>query len=290
MHRFTIYAILSFLPLSSLAAGSPWLPIPEAGTVSLSYVFQTADEFYRADQKGPTPGGGEDLDQHTLWLSLNYGLTENFALDFRTGYAKSEFVLAGPTIDDSFNGLADSTIGLTWRIVDEDISEHGLPSIALRVAAIIAGDYDTGYINSIGDGGDGGEVSLIVGKIFADKVALSGELGYRDRDSGIPEEVFFNLNAYYLFNSKLTASFEYQWNDATSGLDIGQPGFAPDPSRPVRRFPELEEDYQTVGLGISYNVTNTLNLGLNLATVIDGRNTNDTDAIGITIGYAFDLY
>lgn len=284
MHRFATYAILSVLPLYSFADGSPWLPIPESGTASLSYVFQTADEFYKADKNGPTPGGGEDLDQHTLWLNMNYGLSENLALDFRTGYAKSDFVLAGPTTDDSFNGLTDSTLGLTWRVVDEDISEHNLPSVAFRLAAIIAGDYETGHINSIGDGGSGAEASVIVGKIFADKVALSGELGYRDRENSIPEEVFFNLSAYYLFNSKLTASFEFKWNDATSGLDIGEPGFSPS------KFPELEEDFQVVGLGLSYNVMNSVNLGLNLATVVDGRNTSKSNAIGLTIGYPFDLY
>ena len=53
------------------------------------------------------------------------------------------------------DGMTDMTIGLTWRVIDEDISEAGAPSVAVRVAGIIAGDYDTGMPWSVGDGGDG---------------------------------------------------------------------------------------------------------------------------------------
>jgi len=284
-HRIATYAILSLLPLSSLADGSPWLPIPHSGTVNLSYVFQTADEFYRAAQKSSTPAGGQDIDQHTLWLNVNYGLSEEVALDLKMGYAKSEYVVDPPrSFDESLNGLSDSSIGLTWRLVDEDISEIGLPSVAVRAAWIVAGDYETGSIHSIGDGANGVEGSLIVGKIFAERVALSGELGYRQRSQDVPNDVFFNLGAYFIVTPKLTGSLEYKLNNAVSGLDIGAPGFSP------ARFPELKEESEIIGVGVSYNATNTLNLGLNLATVIDGRNTNDTNAIGLSVAYAFDLY
>jgi hypothetical protein len=285
MKRFATYAICSLFPLSCLAEGSPWLPEPETGNVNTSYVFQTSDEFYRAAEKKPTPGGGEDLSQHTLWLSVNYGLTDDFAIDFRTGYSKSEFITGPgiPTIDDSFTGIADSTIGFTWRFVDEDVSEKFTPSAAIRIAGIVAGDYDTGYINSIGDGGSGFETSLILGRMFGENFALSGEMGYRKRNNDIPDETFYNVTAYYVF-SALTTSLEYKQVNALSGLDIGGPGFMPS------KFPQLDEDYQLFGLGFSYSVTESLNVGLNLATVISGRNTNDSDALGITVGYSFDTY
>ena len=81
------------------------------------------------------------------------------------------------------------------RLVDEVISDA--PSLAVRVGGIIGGDYDTGYINSLGDGGNGYEISVIAGKFLGDRVGLSGELGYRDRDSDIPSEVFANVSALW---------------------------------------------------------------------------------------------
>jgi hypothetical protein len=108
MRRVATCAILSLLPLSSFADGSPWLPIPESGTASFSYVFQTADEFYRADQKKSTPAGGTDIDQHTLWANLNYGLSEDVAVDLRMGYANSEYVVDPPrSFEDSLSGITD---------------------------------------------------------------------------------------------------------------------------------------------------------------------------------------
>ena len=70
---------------------------------------------------------------------------------------------SGPSGDnESYSGLYDSNVAVTWRFVDELISNA--PSVALRVGAIIAGAYDTGYINSLGDGGHGIETSLVIGR------------------------------------------------------------------------------------------------------------------------------
>ena len=291
MYRLTICFILALFPLACLADGSAWLPEPSSGNINLSYIYQSADKFYNRERRVATPGGGEDLEQQTIWLTANYALTDSLAIDLKTGWAESQFVLAGPTISESFDGMTDSSIGITWRFVDEWISASGLPSMAFRIAGIIAGDYETGYINSIGDGGDGGEISLLVGKIFGDKLGLSGEIGYRDRTDGVPEEVFGNIGAYYLMGA-MTASLEYKWNNSIDGLQIGEPGFAPDPvNQPMlRRFPELEEDYRIVGFGLSFSVAETTNIGINIASVVDGRNANDSNAIGLTLGYSFDTF
>ena len=73
---------------------------------------------------------------------------------------------------ESYSGLADVNLGVTWRFLDEALSDYALmPSVALRAGGIIAGDYQTGYINSLGDGGDGFEVSALAGKFFADRFA-----------------------------------------------------------------------------------------------------------------------
>ncbi|MDY6992085.1 MAG: hypothetical protein SVR94_05690 [Pseudomonadota bacterium] len=285
MLRLLTFSLLCFWSFNSFAQASPWLPEPETGSLSLTYVFQTADKFYRAERRRPTPGNGEDLNQHTLWLNAHYGFNDRLAFDLRTGYAQSDFITGPgiPTIDDSFNGLADSNIGVTWRVIDEFIAEGPLPSVALRAAAIIEGDYDTGYINSIGDGGSGVEGSIIVGKLLGNTVGLLGELGYRSRSNDIPEEVFVHLSGYYMIQH-WTASIQYQQTNATSGLDIGGPGFSPS------RFPELEEDKEMVGLGLSYDINYDFNVGFNLLTTVNGRNTDDSHAVAVTVGYSFSLY
>ena len=148
----------------------PWLPAPGAGTITVSYVSQEATEFYRAAQKGPTPAGGHELGQQTLWVAGTYGLSDSLALDFRVGGAESSF-MAGPSAplppQENLSGLQDLNAGVVWRFKDE-VTSSG-PSVALRAAAIIGGSYDTGYISSLGDGGDGAELSVLIGKYVGER-------------------------------------------------------------------------------------------------------------------------
>ena len=79
------------------------------------------------------------------------------------------------------------------------------------MGGIVAGVYETGYINSLGHGGDGVETSVIVGK-HTDVVSLSAEVGYRRRGNAeinrnavsaagsdridVRDDVFAHLGAY----------------------------------------------------------------------------------------------
>ena len=78
------------------------------------------------------------------------------------------------------------SIGLTWRFADEDTSDTGLPSVAVRVGIIRAGDYDVGTPTAIGDGGDGFEASLLVGKAMG-PIAVSAEFGIKSLNNDIPQ-------------------------------------------------------------------------------------------------------
>ena len=266
------------------ADASAWLPEPGTGHLSLSYVSQSAEEFYRGTDKRPLPGGGqEDLSQNTVWLGGTYSLNDSFALDVQTGWAKSQFMTGPgiPTPSESFSGMVDANVGFTWRIVDEIVSD--LPSVALRVGAIFAGDYETGHINSLGDGGDGYEASLVVGKFVNDQLGLSAELGLRNRNANIPGERFANLSGLWFLNDSLTLGVEYRIVNSTSGLQIGGPGFAPN------RFPEIEEDTRTVAARLYYNINENLSLSLFAASVIDGRNAAASSIFGAAASYSFDF-
>ena len=74
---------------------------------------------------------------------------------------------------------------------------------------VAAGAYETGYINSLGDGAHGVEASVIVGK-FWNRFGFSTEFGDRHRgsteineqaiggtsgDVDVPSDVFYNLSA-----------------------------------------------------------------------------------------------
>ena len=294
MSRATVIALVVIVTTamgsSAFADGvSPWLPAPGAGFVNLSYVSQNANEFYVGDQLRGTPPRqatppGPNLGQHTVWLSGMYGWSDSIAIDFRVGAARS-YASAGPTGGrDKYSGLTDTNIGVTWRVVDE-LVKPSLPSIALRAGAIIEGSYTPGYINSIGDGASGLEVSALAGKYLADWLAVSGEVGYRDRDEGVPADFFFNVSGGLLLDN-IGLSVNYKLVDAQSGLQIGVPPFTPG----GRVFPRLEEDIQLLSGTVSLNVTDQTNLAVSYGEVIDGRNTSKSKVFSVSMGYLFDTY
>lgn len=270
--------VTSFVLLTSGAqAATPWLPIPGAGYGALSYVYQTADEIFAGDTRADLP---TDLEQHTASLYLEYGVTDALALDARIGYASTSF-LQDPVLSpsDSLDGLTDTNLGLRWRLVDEATSDW--PTVTLRIAGNIRGDYETGALNAIGDGASGAEFSLIVGKAFENGLSLYAEGGYRVRDDPVPDEQFYNVGAAYAFAPRWTGSVSLRFVDALSGIDIGSPGFTP------ARFPETEEDFNIVDVGLGYQLTESVRVAAGYGTVFDGRNTAIQDIASFSVRFAF---
>lgn len=281
------------------AQGTPWLAEPGTGTFSITYVNQNAKEFFRETTKvkGPLEATNANLAQNTVWFGVNYAFTDAVAIDVQSAFARS-FVAGGVGPSggqESYSGLYDSNIAITWRVVDELISDA--PSVALRIGAIAAGPYDTGYINSIGDGGHGLETSLIIGR-FADAAGFSAEIGYRARAStevnpgavgasgasetvDIPSEAFLNVGLFIPVSGSVTLGADYQMVNALSGIDIGGPGFSPS------RFPGLEEDRHLVAGRLLANVTDTVSLNAFFGQMVAGRNTAASRIVGFGLGFGF---
>lgn len=277
-------AAIAVFSAPAFAGSSPWLPAPGGGSITVSYVSQGATEFYRSTVKGPTPGGGANLSQQTVWVDGVYGLSDSVALDFRVGEARSSFITGEglPPSQQSINGLQDINVGVVWRAVDEVVSSG--PSIAFRVAGIKAGNYDTGYINSLGDGGNGIELSAMVGKFIADRFAVSSELGYRYRDSSaheIPSNIFARFSAGVLVGGGVGVNLNYEIDNSLSGLEIGVPPFSPS------RFPELQEDIHLLGPTVSFSVSDQASIAVSYAKVVHGRNTAASNVFSVSFGYSF---
>ena len=276
---------------TALSQGTPWIAEPRTGSITVSSYEQTAMEFYRGTEteKGPLEATGAHLSQNTVWFHANYALNDAIAVDLQAAWAKS-FVsgAVGPSGGrESYSGLYDTNLSVTWRFLDELVSNT--PSIAARVGVTVPGVYDTGYINSIGDGGSGIEGSLILGKFWS-LAGVSAELGYRQRGSttvnpdavgaiqgeeiDIPSEVFMNFWLFVPIGGRRRLSANYRIVNATSGLDIGGAGFSPS------RFPGLEEDSQLFGLQFFGPLFGSVCAHVFYGRVVGGRNTAMSSVLG----------
>ena len=290
-------ALLSALPAQpATAQGTPWIAEPGTGSVNLSFTNQRATEFYRQTTRVPGPLADSHLSQNTLWFGVNYAFTDAVAFDVQSAWAASSLPgAAGPSGgQEGYSGLYDSNVAVTWRFVDELISNA--PSVALRVGAIIAGAYDTGYINSVGDGGNGIETSLVIGR-FGSAAGFSGEIGFRARSStevnpdavgamageqvDIPNDMFVNLGLFIPAGNVVTIGVDYRMVNAFSGIDIGGEGFSPS------RFPGLHEDSHIVGGRLIANVTDLVSVNAFFGQVVRGRNVAAARIFGAGLSFGF---
>ena len=298
-----LVASLSARP--AFAQGTPWIAEPGTGTISLTYANQSAKEFWRPVDgsvmkvKGPLGETDASLAQNTMWFAANYAVNDFVALDIQSAFASSLVTGGvGPSGgQESYSGLYDSNIALTFRFVDELISDA--PSVAVRVGGILAGSYDTGYINSLGDGGHGLETSLIIGK-FGSAAGFSAELGFRVRGStevnqqavggagatsgetvDIPNDMFVNLGLFIPAGNAVTLGVDYRMVNGLSGIDIGGPGFSPS------RFPGLQEDAHLVGGRVLINATEVVGLNVFFGQVVKGNNTAVSRIFGAGVSFGF---
>jgi len=282
---------------SAFAQGTPWIAEPRTGSVSISFFNQNATEFFRGTEtvKGPLAATNANLGQNTVWISANYAVSDAVGLDLQTAWAQS-YVDGGvgPSGgEENYSGLYDTHLSLTWRFADELV--ENLPSLAVRFGATVSGGYDTGYINSLGDGGNSLEWSLIAGKFWS-IAGVSGEVGFRQRgttsvnasalgavegaDVDIPSEIFMNIWIFVPLGNRFRVAGNYRLTNATSGIDIGGEGFSPS------RFPALEEDRQIVGGQIFADVFGGVSAHGFLGSVIGGRNTAKSTIFGFGLSVA----
>lgn len=229
--------------LASLTASAQnvWLVEPGALVVTPGYTSQSYDTFYAGTAKMTLPA---DITQRTGFVRFDYGITPGLALDTTVGYTRVKFTPPGGSFKRS--GRDDSQIGLTYTLMQETTE---LPATTFRVGGIIAGSYDVPTtlppINP-GDGASGFETSLAAGKNFGDGFAVYGELGYRNRNHGVPDDIFGSAGVAKSFGA-WSVNVGYRRTQGQSGGDIGGPGFGTDFG-----FPGVKEITQFYEGGVSF--------------------------------------
>lgn len=295
-----VLGTIGFVALTTplLADGSVWLPAPGTGSMTVSYVSQSADNMW-VGKNGPNPIPFRGLDQSTVTINGIYGFSDAVSMDVSVGRSEVS-PKHGMPIPLSTDGLTDTELGVTWRFLDEVVT--GGASVAVRFGAILAGNYDSGGPGpaevagsvrlvgagptAIGDGASGFELSGIIGKVFNNRIALSAELGSRNRSGDVPRETFMNFDAHLIARDNLVLSAQYHIQASSGDIDIGPPPGPGAHGMHWDQFPNVAEDVNRVSLGGTL-IFDRLDVGLHWFKVLDGRNTAEFKAFGGTITYNF---
>jgi hypothetical protein len=260
-------------------SNSPWLPIPGSGSVGLSYVTQSGDSAYvmggmDVPISAITGGAASKFNRNSLGLKVAYGIADRVSVDASFGHAK---VKAGAA--DSSSGLTDTVLGVNVRVLDE-YENRSAPTVTLRLAGIINGNYDGARLAALGKDASGYELSLLLGKEITPKFRLWGGVSYEDRNRGVPSATAFDINAGYAVTQALSLSVGYTSKKYGGSLNIAGPGFSP------AAFQRVNEQRDTIRLGGSYAIAGNQSVTLSFAKVTGGRNTVKDDRI-LGLGYTF---
>ena len=263
---------------SAAAQHSVWLPGEQKVVVTPSFVFQQFDEFWMGETKVDLGG---HLRQQTALLGVDYGITDDLALDATVGWVWSE--ADGVFDDGDDDGLTDTTFGIRQRLVDETtFDQWWLPSIALRIGGIIEGTYDENFPFSAGDGASGAEVSLIGGKTICPGFGLYGDVGYRYRDGDVPDE-WFGSSGFFVGWKFISFSAGYRFFHGLEGNDIGDAEFGARLAAGRAAFPLVREISQNLEAALGFTDPGGRHYQIFYAKTIDGRNTGEKDIYGAAI-------
>jgi hypothetical protein len=283
-HRSLATLAVSLSAASGAFAQSVWLPEKGQLVVAPAYAYQTFDEFLAGKTKTTLPA---DIVQQTGSIGLEYGLTPKFAVDATIGYTRVDFDPPGAP-NTRRDGLDDTRLGLRYRFIDEDLSGRAwVPAVGVRIGGIIAGTYDVPTtlppINP-GDGANGFETSLLLGKTFGQTgFGAYADLGYRVRDHDVPDDLFGSVGVFKHLGP-VTLSFGYRHIQGLSGGDIGGPGFGTSYG-----FPQVKEINQLIEGGIAYTDKGGRSYQFTVAQKIDGRNTGDKLVFGVSVSIPIQL-
>lgn len=267
---------------------SAWLPAERTLLATPGFVYSAFDEFWVGETTvGPLKANDEYLEQYAAFLAFEYGLAEAFALDLTVGYT---WTSSTTTFGDGDEGLMDTTFGLRFQLCEETPE---WPAVALRVGGTIAGTYDENTPFSAGDGADGAEASILMGKRFGDSgFGFYGDFGFRYRNNSVPDELFGSLGLLAQFPSlvtsddALTLTLGYRHVESLSGLDIMGAGF--DPSLGSSHgFPALREINQLLQGSVGYADQGGRQYQLVVAKSLAGRNTGDKLILGFSMSFLF---
>lgn len=288
MNRLQLPVLLVTLGVAAItaSASTAYIPAPGTGNLQPTASVQWATDFWFDDNQATLPG---HLTQTSVALEAEYGLAPNLGIDATIGYSNVNYQ-GGPlgpytlTTDgkETRAGLMDLRFGASWRIVDEFQSlNEAAPTVTVRLGAIVAGTYDTGFLNAVSDGADGWDIGVKFGKVFLGlNAGIYGDFTYRFLSTSTPDEWEASFGAYKIVNA-FTFSLGLREKQSVGGIDILGPGFT------LARFTDVREKNRTIEMGVTWAWRDSSTLSLGYARTLDGENSPKKNVLIGSASFAF---
>jgi hypothetical protein len=209
--------------------------------LALTYAVDTYDKFWLGDTKIDNDDAGFGrIYRQTGNIYGAYGLTDDIDLAVSASYvyASSEHIFPHE------NDFQDMGVQIKWRFVTCDIGPGKLNLLAAPAVKFPLSHYQDNAVTAIGDGNVDLRARGILQYVFDNGVFAAVESGYDFRFDSPPDEIPINVTVGFTLWNKLTISGFYSKIVSFGHSDIGE---VP--------FPGVEEEYDRVGGGIYFRIT-----------------------------------
>ena len=269
----TSKAQLILLATVGLAAPAAALQVtpsqPAAGewNLALSLSQESYDEFWVGSQKVSEPMLGE-VETTAISLWARYGIPDRISVAVSVPYVDVDTDgLAG--MEDS--GMQDVEASVQWRLLEVD---RGAWNHRVSLGASIrtpAGSYEGNAPISLGDD----TTDAIVGAGWAGSTGpwlVSAQATYALRGEDAPDTSNLRLEVGRSFGPRVWTALGYGLQRASSGTDIGEPGFT---------FPSNKEELDRIDAELYVSMTPQLGLSVRAWDTLSGRNTGDSTGLSL---------
>lgn len=168
----------------------------------------------------------DGFDHNTGGVRFDYRVAQRWALDATLGYTAGAARFFDPNrVPHTSMGLADSQLGVRYQVATEG-RHPWQPNVAVRLGGIIRGTYQADFPFAPGHGGSGVESAIgFTKKLTECGFGVYGDVGWRVRDSHVPQTVFgaFGLSQSFELSGwarQLALTFGYAHSQDLSGPDV----------------------------------------------------------------------
>ena len=240
--------------------------------LSLSYAFDSYDEFWVGGTKVEDPAVGE-VARESVNLFVAHGLRSDLDL-----FAAASWVDVESDGTNDFNDetqLQDAVGGVKWRVGGEQRIGPGAFSFLLAPSVKIPmSHYESNSVTAIGDGQLDYRARGIAHYRLDSGFWLSVESGFDYRTEQPGNEIPLNITLGLPVTRYVTVMPFWSQVSSEGDLNIGQGD-----------FPAVEEDSTRLGVSLYARIDERLGFTAGWKTTRDGKNTGDVDGYWFGVVY-----
>ncbi len=254
------------------------------GTVSLSYSFESYDEFFLANQKMDAPDRlGGRITTQSIGLYANYGISDRFNIVFNLPYiiAQGDGSESTPQQDGSFQDqqvadFQDMAVYIKYRSYTHSFGSGQLSFIPALGFGTPLSNYAADDLLSVGNGATFLDMRGIVHFKADVGFFIEGQAGHSLRSDEVPDAWIFGGKLGYAHEKfYVDLGFETQISDSDAP-DIGEAVFS-----------AVRVNYTQLALSAYYPILPSMGATLGIGQYIDGRNVGLATRLSGGVVYSF---